>query len=41
MESYQIFKYAPDPVTGIRVPFLFLELSKQPVLLTISPCIVS
>ena len=37
MQSYQIFSILPDPSTGVRVPFLFLELSRQPVLLTISP----
>jgi len=37
MQSYQIFKYFPDAETGVRVPFLYLELSRQPVLLTISP----
>ena len=37
MQSYQIFKLLPDPASGIRVPFLYLELSRQPVLLTVSP----
>lgn len=37
MQSYNIFKFLPDPESGVRVPFLYLELSKQPVLLTISP----
>ena len=37
MHSYQIFKLLPDPSSGIRVPFLYLELSRQPVLLTVSP----
>mmetsp|Transcript_26025 Transcript_26025/g.32469 ORF Transcript_26025/g.32469 Transcript_26025/m.32469 type:complete len:204 (+) Transcript_26025:244-855(+) len=37
MQSYQIFKLMPDPASGVRVPFLYLELSRQPVLLTISP----
>jgi len=37
MQSYSIFKLMPDPSTGIKVPFLYLELSRQPVLLTVSP----
>ena len=37
MQSYNIFKFFPDPSTGVRVPFLYLELSRQPILLTISP----
>jgi len=37
MQSYQIFKFFPDPSSGVRVPYLYLELSRQPVLLTISP----
>lgn len=40
MQSYNIFKFLPDPVSGVRVPFLYLELSKQPILLTISPSIL-
>ena len=28
MQSYQIFKLWPDPESGIKVPFLYLELSR-------------
>ena len=37
MQSYQIFKLMPDAASGIKVPFLYLELSRQPLLLTVSP----
>ncbi len=28
MQSYSIFKFFPDPETGVRVPFLYLDLSR-------------
>ena len=38
MQSYNIFKYLPDAddSTTSRCPYLLLELSYQPVILTIS-----